>query len=140
EITVDADGTITIPATACSKPSRSGGRVLFLPSNLGGKQLLYGRNGGAQDLEYTFEVPRAGRYALTARVCTPSWQQHLDVHVDGASRAVDLALPHTVGLWATTTPIELELQAGQNVLRLRHRSDGYDKGFAVRDFTLTPGH
>ena len=46
-----------------------------MPSNLGGKQLHYARNGGAQDFEYTFEAPRAGTYELTARVVTPSWRQ-----------------------------------------------------------------
>ncbi|MCA8955589.1 MAG: hypothetical protein KDC87_05915 [Planctomycetes bacterium] len=133
------DGAITIPAVATSEPTRSGGRILFLPSNLGGKQLHYQRTGRAQPFEYTLLVPAAGRYALTARVATPSWQQHLMVSVKGTGgEPVDLALPHTVGLWGETQPVEIELPAGSIVLRFEHRSDGQEKGFSVKDFTLRP--
>ncbi|MBK8974398.1 MAG: hypothetical protein IPM29_00580 [Planctomycetes bacterium] len=140
EIAVSEDGVITIPAVACSTPTKSTGKILFLPSNLGGKQLHYNRNGGAQDFEYTFDAPAAGRYHLTARVATPSWQQHLLIAVNGAATPVDLALPHTVGLWGVTDPVEIQLVAGRNVLHFSHRSDGYEKGFSLRDITLTPAH
>ena len=33
---------------------------------------------------------------------------------------VDLALPHTVGLWGATEPVEVELVGGRNVLRFAH--------------------
>ncbi|MCP3916123.1 MAG: hypothetical protein GY711_11255 [bacterium] len=137
-VVVDREGVITIPAVATSEPTRSTGKIIFMPSNLGGKQLHYGRNGGAQSFEYTFDAPAAGRYGLTARVVTPSWKQHLSITVNGAAGAVDLALPHTVGMWQTTPPVEVELALGRNVLRFAHRSEGYSKGFSIRDFTLTP--
>lgn len=137
-IVVADDGTITIPAVACSSPNRSGGKVVFLPSNLGGKQLHYSRNGRGKDIEYTFEAPTAGTYELSLRVVTPSWQQRLEVFANGAKKPVGLPLPNTVGLWAKTDPVTVELAAGRNVLRLRHKSDGYAKGFSVRDLTLKP--
>ncbi|MGA0869385.1 MAG: hypothetical protein ACO3UM_10670, partial [Planctomycetota bacterium] len=106
-------------------------------SVLGGKQLHYSRNGGAQEFEYTFDAPKAGTYQLTARVVTPSWQQILLVKPNGADSAVEIELPHTVGAWSRTEPVDVELVAGRNVLRFGHRSNGQAKGFSVRDFTLT---
>ncbi len=137
-IVVDGHGVITIPAVACSKPTKSTGKIIFMPSNLGGKQLHYSRTGGSQDLEYTFDAPAAGKYALTARVVTPSWRQHLVITVNAAKEPVDIALPHTVGLWGKTEPVEVVLAKGRNVLRVAHKSDGYGKGFTIRDMTLSP--
>ncbi len=137
-IVVDGKGVITIPAVATSNPTDSTGKIIFMPSNLGGKQLHYSRNGGAQEFEYTFDAPIAGKYQLTARVVTPSWQQHLLITANDAKQPIDLALPHTVGVWETTEPVEVELVRGENVLRFAHRSDGYAKGFTMRDFTLIP--
>ena len=136
-IDVDAAGVITIPAVACTKPTKSNRKVVFLPSNLGGKQLHYNRNGGGQVLEYTFEAPRAGVYRLSARVASPSWQQHLHVSANGGA-AVDMALPHTVGLWEESDGVDVTLVAGKNILRLEHKSEGYAKGFSIKDFRLTP--
>jgi len=136
-IVVDRHGGITIPAIACSKPTKSTRKILFMPSNLGGKQLHYSRTGRPRDFEYTFDAPAAGKYLLTARVVTPSWKQHLLVSANG-KEPVDMALPHTVGLWGVTKPIGVELVKGRNVLRFRHESDGYPKGFSVREFTLSP--
>ncbi|MGA0058977.1 MAG: hypothetical protein ACO3RU_05260 [Planctomycetota bacterium] len=136
-VAVAADGTITSPAAATSTPTRNTGKILFMDSVLGGKQLHYSRNGGAQEFEYTFDAPKAGTYQLTARVVTPSWQQILLVKPNGADTAVEIELPHTVGAWSRTEPVDVELVAGRNVLRFGHRSNGQAKGFSVRDFTLT---
>ena len=62
------------------------------------KQLHYSRNGGHQEFEYTFDAPTAGRYALTARVVTPSWKQSLLLAVNDATKPVEIALPFTVGM------------------------------------------
>lgn len=137
-IDVAVDGTITIPAAATSSPTRSTGKILFLNSVLGGKQLHYSRNGGAQEFEYAFDAPKAGTYQLTARIVTPSWQQILVVKPNGATSPVEIELPNTVGAWSRTEPVDVELVAGRNVLRFGHRSTGQAKGFSVRDFTLTP--
>ncbi len=138
KIVVDVGGVITIPAVATSDPTTSSGKIIFMPSNLGGKQLHYSRNGGPRDFEYTFDAPATGKYQLTARVVTPSWKQHLLITANDARESIDLALPHTVGMWAATEPVEVELVKGKNVLRCAHRSDGYGKGFTIRDLTLRP--
>lgn len=137
KVSVDANGVITIPAAATSKPTQSSGKIIFMPSSLGGLQMHYSRNGGEQEFEYTFNAPKAGKYTLTARIVTPSWQQHLLASANGAAR-VDIALPHTVGMWDSTKPVQIELVKGKNVLNFTHKSDGQAKGFSIRDFTLTP--
>ena len=133
---VDAKGVITLPAAATSNPTKSGGRVIFQNSFLGGKQLHYSRGKGSQPFEYTFEAPTAGKYRITARVSTPSWKQGLTLVVNGSSQAVDMPLPYTVGMWENSEPVEIELAEGSNVLRFNREGDV--KGVSIRDFTLTP--
>jgi len=137
KIVVGNDGVITIPAAACSKPTRSTGKIIFMPSNLGGKQLHYNRLGNPEVFEYTFDAPAAGKYALTARVVTPSWNQHLLVAANDAGKPIDIALPHTVGMWDKTQPVRVALVKGRNVLRFSREHERL-KGVTIRDFTLTP--
>ncbi|WP_338690168.1 hypothetical protein [Haloferula helveola] len=136
--TVDSDGVITIPAAATSNPTKSTGKIIFMDSTLGGKQLHYSRNGGSQPFEYTFDAPAAGKYEITARIVTPSWQQSLLVTVNDSKEQAEIELPHTVGLWGETAPVVIELKKGKNVLRFSRQSAGNEKGFSVKDFTLTP--
>lgn len=138
QIRVDPTGVITIPAAATSKPTQSNGKIIFMDSRLGGKQLHYSRNGGGQAFEYTFDAPAAGRYAITAKVVTPSWKQSLMVAANEVAQPVEMDLPFTVGMWDTTSPVEVELVKGKNVLRFSHKSEGYAKGFSIKDFTLSP--
>jgi hypothetical protein len=137
-VIVAADGVITIPAAATSKPTKSTGKIIFLNSGLGGKQLHYSRNGKHQVFEYTFDAPMAGRYALTARVVTPSWKQSLLLAVNDSQQPLEIALPFTVGMWDKTEAVEIELTKGSNLLRFSPTSEGNERGFSIRDFTLTP--
>jgi hypothetical protein len=135
KITVSRDGMITIPATASSKPKNSTRKIKFMPSNLGGMQLHYGRQGGPEKFEYTFDAPKAGTYTLTARVVTPSEKQHLFVASNGATKPVDIKLPFTIGMWDTTPPVKLTLVKGKNVLTFSHQGG---KGLTIKEFTITP--
>jgi hypothetical protein len=137
KIVISGNGVITIPAAACSTPTDSTDKIKFMPSNLGGMQLHYERLSKDEPFEYTFDAPEAGRYALTARVVTPSWKQHLFVSANGAEEPVDMALPFTVGMWDTTAPVEVELKEGANVLTFTREHEGL-KGVTIRDFTLKP--
>ncbi|MDA1141167.1 MAG: hypothetical protein O3B01_21590 [Planctomycetota bacterium] len=136
-IVVGKDGTITIPAASCSSPTKSTGKIIFMESTLGGKQLHYSRNGGPQDFVYTFDAPAAGKYALSARVVTTSWKQHLFVVANVAKEPIDIALPHTVGMWEKTEPVEVALVKGKNVLKFSREHEEL-KGVTIKDFTLTP--
>jgi hypothetical protein len=137
KISIDAKGLITIPAAGTCKPTKSTGKIIFMDSHLGGgKQLHYGRTGGHQEFEYTFDAPTAGKYKLTARVVTPSWKQSLLLRVNDAKQRAEIVLPHTVGMWDKTKPIEIELAKGKNVLRFSREGDV--KGITIKDFTLSP--
>jgi hypothetical protein len=138
KITVAGDGTITIPAVATSTPKNSTAKIRFMPSHLGGMQLHYGRTGGPEDFEYTFDAPAAGDYTLTARVVTTSPNQHLLVAANGASTPVDIAVPHTVGTWETTPAVTVSLAKGKNVLTFSHAATGAAKGVTIKDFSLVP--
>jgi hypothetical protein len=59
------------------------------------------------------------------------------VAVNGAGEPVDIALPHTVGMWDKTEPVEVALVKGRNVLRFSREHEGL-KGVTIKDFTLTP--
>ena len=136
-IVVGSDGVITVPAAACSKPENSTQKIKFMPSNLGGMQLHYNRLGKPEEFEYTFDAPAGGKYALTARVVVPSWEQHLLVAANGANEPVDIALPLTVGMWDKTKPVEIALVKGKNVLKFSRGGENI-RGLTIRDFTLTP--
>jgi hypothetical protein len=136
KVVADEKGVITLPAAATRNPTKSTGRILFLESALGGKQLHYSRTTSHEPFEYAFEVPAAGKYRLTARVATPSWKQGLKLEVNGSGAPIDLPLPFTVGMWENSDPIEIELVQGANILRFTR--EGNVKGVSIRDFTLTP--
>lgn len=136
-VSVNSKGVITIPAAATTKPTKSSGKIIFMDSVLGGKQLHYSRSsGGHQTFEYTIEAPAAGKYKLTARVATPSWQQSVFVTANDAKEKVEIPLPHTVGMWEKTEPVLIELTKGKNVLKFTR--EGSVKGISIKDFTLTP--
>jgi hypothetical protein len=138
KIVVGQDGVITIPAAACSKPTSSTGKIIFMESNLGGMQLHYSRNGNPEEFEYTFDAPAAGKYALSARVVATSADQHLLVAANDTKEPTDVAVPFTIGTWDQTQPVEVSLVKGRNVLRFSRNEPV--KGLTVKEFTLKPLH
>jgi hypothetical protein len=137
-IAVGADGTITIPAAACSKPTNSTSAVRFMPSVQGGMQLHYSRSATAEPFEYTFDAPAAGTYSLTAKVVTVRPRQHLQVVANGSGAPVDIEVPYTVGMWDVTPPVSVELVAGRNVLRFSNAANVVPRGVTIREFMLKP--
>jgi len=137
-ITVDKDGNITIPACVTSIPPATNkcgnGKIIFMSSILGGKQLHYNRIGPHQSFEYIVDVARSGTYALSARVVTPSWKQKLSLSLNGSDELIEINLPFTAGMWAFTNSINLELQSGRNSFRFSR--DGDVKGVTIKDFKL----
>jgi len=136
-IVVGKDGVITIPAVACSKPTNSTQKIVFMNSHLGGMQLHYNRNGKPEEFEYTFEAPTGGKYALSARVVTTSDEQHLSITANDGTEPTDIAVPFTVGMWDKTQPVEITLARGKNVLTFSREHEGL-KGLTIKDFTLRP--
>lgn len=123
-VAIAPDDVITIPAGACT------GGVNHVKSFLGGLQLLCG--GGAFHCE--LDVPRSGRYALTAHVVTVHEGRSLQLAVNDATKPVTVAFPYTCGLWQNTAPVEVTLVKGKNVLRYTRPTGNV----TIKDFTLTP--
>ncbi len=136
-IVTGPDGVITIPAVACSNPTNSTPKIRFMKSRLGGMQMHYGRLGEAEPFAYTFDVPAAGKYALSARVVTVSPDQHLLVAANDVKEPVDIAAPYTLGKWDKTPPVEIPLVKGTNVLHFTRGGENI-KGLTIKDFTLSP--
>lgn len=127
---VGANGTITIPAVGFTKPS---GQFAAMKSFAGGMQL---HCTGGFKAEYEVEVPRAGRYALTARVVTVQDGQKFRFEGGDSKAPLEVAVPYTIGKWQQTPPVELTLANGKNVIRAA-LLDG-SRGVTVKDFTLSP--
>jgi len=139
---VDAKGVITIPSAACSSPTESkrslyhGWQVdltVFLKNKAGDTLLHLSRYAKEGDsFEYTFDAPKAGKYQLVADLATPKPNQKLFATANGGP-AVEMALPYTIGLWGKTSPVEVELKAGGNILKFHGPARA-----TFNRFTLTP--
>lgn len=139
EIVIDRRGKITVPACLAfiSNPATNlsgNGKILFMRSILGGKQLHYNRIGPHQSFHYNVDVPRAGTYAFSARVVTPSWKQTLLLSLNGSKELTNISLPFTIGKWGTTKPLNLELRGGINAFTFSRVGDC--KGVTIKDFSL----
>ena len=140
--TVDAKGVITIPSAACSSPTESkrslfrGGQadLIVFVNNKAGEALLHlSRYAKSVDsFEYTFDAPKAGTYQLVVDLAVPKPNQKLLATANGGT-AVEIALPYTIGLWGKSSPIEVELKAGSNVLKFNGPARA-----TFKQFTLTP--
>lgn len=124
KITVAPNGTITIPAAAC-------GGAQILGSFAGGHQIFSG--GGT--ITCDVEIPRPGKYALTAKVATVQDNPKMQL-VANSTSPVDIAIPYTIGKWQQTPAAEITLTQGKNSLRLTRPAES--RGLTIKEFTLAP--
>lgn len=120
--------TLVIPAAA---GERVAGQVSVMPSHGGGFQVLCSAGHKAT---YAVEVPSAGKYTLAARVSTLQAKQRILVTTPGATAPVTVNVPHTVGLWGSTPPVEITLTAGRNIIQFEFPSD--NRGVTLKELTL----
>jgi hypothetical protein len=134
EISIGSDGTITIPATACSVQSKP---VSGMWSWDDGQQLLHSAGSVSHPEQTAFEyeviVEQDGAYFLTANIST--WHMNTDLLLTLASSSdpVDVPVYFTDGYWNETQPIEIKLLKGKNVLRFTRLSE---HTMAIKDFLL----
>jgi hypothetical protein len=135
-ITVDQDGVITVPATACAKPENSTDRILFMASYDSGTQVHYSRLGKRPELlRYDINLPEAGKYQLTMRVATVGRDQACLLRLNRRT-LIDVDLPFTLGDWQDTKPVEVELREGRNTLMFTCKTP--NRGVSIKHLTLTP--
>ena len=134
-ITSGEDGTITIPVAACRSP-KNGEKVKFMESIDGGMQVHYGIAGQRPELlSYTLDIPKPGKYAFTAHVCTVTLDRKFLLRVNRRT-LVDVDIPYTKADWMDTEPVELELKEGRNRISYTHYAP--NKGVSIKHFKLKP--
>jgi arylsulfatase A-like enzyme len=94
----------------------------------GGKQVNFEKNSKSSWIEYTFDVPASGTYAIELRTATPNDGQVLDIG-SGTNRLATVRIPNTAGLWGTTAATNIRLEKGVTTLRF---SAPFQRGVAVR--------
>ena len=87
--------------------------------------------------EYQITAPRAGNYALTAKVVTANHDQQINVVVNESGSPAVMTMPFTLGKWQDSKPVTVTLKEGANVLRF-WRDNPPQQGMSVRSFTLKP--
>jgi len=136
KVRVAEDGTLTVPAVACTSPSNNTDKVAFLESWDQGMQLHYQRLGNRPEiLRYTIEAPAAGKYELTLNVCTVSQKYEAIARLNRRT-LVKTMLPYTRGNWQLTEPNTIELRAGRNSIQLTFRAP--NRGVSIKEFQLKP--
>ncbi len=135
-IIISKDGVIIIPAAACTRPTHSTKKIIFMRNFDGGTQLHYSRLGKPEAFEYKIEVPKTGKYALIARVVTVNRGVRLLLKLNGADTPIDIPIPYTMGMWGWSQPVELSLVEGKNALSFTMKSPNH--GLSIKYFRLTP--
>ncbi|MCE9520212.1 MAG: hypothetical protein K8R87_11760, partial [Verrucomicrobia bacterium] len=136
KIVIAAEGTITLPAASCARPTASTGRILFMANyEKTGTQMHYARLGKEPELlTYYIDAPKDGKYRLTLDVCTIAPSQINLVRLNRRTQ-IDVELPYTSGMWERTKPVEIELKEGRNTLMLTCKTG---RGFTMREMKLEP--
>jgi len=124
-VVIAPNGVVTIPAAVC-------GGAQLVKSFLGGQQLF--SSGGS--FHFDIDIPRAGKYVLTARVVTVHENPKLLLTANNAKEPVEIAVPYTIGKWGQTPPMQVSLAQGKNSLRFSRPAGS--RGLTIKDFTLTP--
>jgi hypothetical protein len=108
KILIAGDGTMTVPAVACTGPRNNTDKVAFLDSWDGGMQIHYQRLGKRPELlKYTVETTAAGKYEMTMKVCTVSKPAPVIARLNRRT-LVNKTLPYTKGDWQRTEPELIE--------------------------------
>ena len=85
--------------------------------------------------EYVIDVPKAGEYALHAKVVTANYGQRLIVSANGTDKT--MIMPFTCGKWQDSKPVTITLKQGPNTLNF-YRLTPPQYGMAVKSYTLKP--
>lgn len=135
-IVTASDGTITIPAVACTSPTNNNEKVSFLKSWDEGMQIHYQRLGQRPEiLRYSIEVPAAGEYEVTTLFTTVSTGMNAIFRIN-RRELVDVQLPYTKGMWQESDPQIINLREGRNSIMITFRAP--NRGVSIKQLELKP--
>jgi arabinoxylan arabinofuranohydrolase len=105
----------------------------------GGHNIGYALNG--EWLEYTVNVTSAGMYSLDLRMAADGTGKTLHVEMDGVNITGAITVPSTGGwqTWQTVTVNNLNLTAGQKIMRIAFDSDYMNLNFVEFKKNLPTG-
>ncbi|MGC8553558.1 MAG: hypothetical protein ACP5O7_11935 [Phycisphaerae bacterium] len=147
EISVAANGVITIPAAAYRGHAGMVPGLTSMKSFSGGMQIYYHCSQPAgkkhHPFQYIVKATRPGTYEIMAKYNSIKPTEYLNLTVNHGSAPVTMTMPWTNGMWQVTKPVKVNLVKGENTLTFnRGKMTGYHaRGiFAVslKKFVLTP--
>ena len=112
-------------------------KLRFMPT-IDGKevQVHYSLGAGRPELlTYYVEAPEAGKYELTAEVCTVTVDRELMLRLNRRTM-IDVELPYTKAEWLETKPTPVDLREGRNSFQFTIKAP--NKGVSIKRFKLTP--
>lgn len=135
-IVVAEDGTITVPAVACTSPRNNNDKVTFLRSWDDGMQIHYRRLGERPEiLRYSIEAPEAGKYEVSTLVATVSTGMNAIFRIN-RRELVDVKLPYSKGMWTQSKPQVINLREGRNSIMITFRAP--NRGVSIKQIELKP--
>ena len=135
-IVVAKDGTITVPAVACTSPRNNNDKVTFLRSWDEGMQIHYQRLGARPEiLRYSVEAPKAGKYEVSTLVTTVSTGMNAIFRIN-RRELVDVKLPYSKGMWTRSEPQIINLREGRNSIMVTFRAP--NRGVSIKQIELKP--
>ena len=135
-IVVAENGTITVPAVACTSPKNNNDKVKFLRSWDQGMQIHYQRLGERPEiLRYSIEAPKAGKYEVSTLVTTVSTGMNAIFRIN-RRELVDVKLPYSKGMWTQSEPQVINLREGRNSIMVTFRAP--NRGVSIKQFELKP--
>ncbi len=135
-IVVAENGTITVPAVACTSPKNNNDKVKFLRSWDQGMQIHYQRLGERPEiLRYSIEAPKAGKYEVSTLVTTGATGMNAIFRIN-RRELVDVKLPYSKGMWTQSEPQVINLREGRNSIMVTFRAP--NRGVSIKQFELKP--
>jgi hypothetical protein len=130
------DGVITIPPGAAYATVNTD-KLRFMHTIDGDEvQIHYSLGGGQPELlKFNVEAPAAGKYELTAEVCTVTEGREFMLRLNRRT-IIDIALPYTKGYWGKTKPTPVDLKKGRNTFQFTIKAP--NKGISIKHFKLKP--
>ena len=135
-IVIGEDGVITIPPGAASSTVNTA-KLRFMHTIDGDEvQAHYSLGAGRPELlKFNVEAPAAGKYELTAKVCTVTLGREFMLRLNRRT-LIDIALPYTKGYWDETMPAPVDLKEGRNTFQFTIKAP--NKGVSIKHFKLKP--
>ncbi|MFT5107192.1 MAG: hypothetical protein ACI9UA_002822 [Pseudoalteromonas tetraodonis] len=135
-IVIGKDGVITIPPGAAHATVNTD-KLRFMHTIDGDEvQVHYSLGAGRPELlKFNVEAPAAGKYELTAEICTLTLDREFMLRLNRRT-IIDIALPYTKGYWGKTKPTQVDLKRGRNTFQFTIKAP--NKGISIKCFKLKP--